>query len=84
MLTRIVRMSKMSYLNIQNRSQCSFGCALEVHFSVLTGTQEILRFFAISIAHSLRFPNVILVLKYEEPNTMESALNTWQMPQTAR
>ena len=26
MLTRIVKMSKMSYLNIQNRSQCSFGC----------------------------------------------------------
>ncbi len=31
MLTRMVRISKMSYLNIQNRSQCSFGCALEVH-----------------------------------------------------
>ena len=31
MLTRIVRMRKMSYLNIQNCSQCSFGCALEVH-----------------------------------------------------
>ena len=30
MLTRMVRISKMSYLNIQNRSQCSFGCALEV------------------------------------------------------
>ncbi len=26
MLTRMVRISKMSYLNIQNRSQCSFGC----------------------------------------------------------
>ncbi len=25
MLTRMVRISKMSYLNIQNRSQCSFG-----------------------------------------------------------
>ncbi len=31
MLTRMARISKMSYLNIQNRSQCSFGCALEVH-----------------------------------------------------
>ena len=51
MLTRIGRMSKMSYLNIQNRSHCSFGCA---------------------------------ILKYGESNTMESALNTWQMPQTAR
>ena len=27
MLTRMARISKMSYLNIQNRSQCSFGCA---------------------------------------------------------
>ncbi len=26
MLTRMVRISKMSYLNIQNRSQCSLGC----------------------------------------------------------
>ena len=34
MLTRMVRISKMSYLNIQNRSQCSFGCALEVHSSI--------------------------------------------------
>ena len=33
MLTRMVRISKMSYLNIQNRSQCSFGCALEVHLT---------------------------------------------------
>ena len=33
MLTRIGKMSKMSYLNIQNRSQCSFGCALEVHLT---------------------------------------------------
>ncbi len=33
MITRIVRMSKMSYLNIQNRSQCSIGCALEVHLT---------------------------------------------------
>ncbi len=32
MLTRIVRMSNMSYLNIQNRS---FGCALEVHIFLL-------------------------------------------------
>ncbi len=30
MLTRMVRISKMSYLNIQNCSQCSFGCALDV------------------------------------------------------
>ncbi len=55
MLTRIVRMSKMSYLNIQNRSQCS-----------------------------LRSPNVVLVLNYGVSNAMESALNIWQMPQTAR
>ncbi len=33
MLTCIVRMSKMNYLNIQNRSQCSFRCALEVHLT---------------------------------------------------
>ncbi len=65
MLTRIVRISKMSCLNIQNRSQCSFGSALEVHL-----TQ--------------RLPNVVLVLKYGESNAMESALNTCQMPQTAR
>ncbi len=37
MLTRIVRMSKMSYLNIQNRSQCSFRCALEVHYEGTEG-----------------------------------------------
>ena len=47
MLTRMVRISKMSYLNIQNRSQCS-------------------------------------LFKYGESNAMGSALNTWQMPQTAR
>ena len=33
MLARMIRISKMSYLNIQNRSQCSFGCALEVHLT---------------------------------------------------
>ena len=83
MLTHIVRMNKMSYLNIQNRSQCSFGCALEVH-SVLAGTQKILRIFATSFfLLLLRPPNVVLVLKYGESNAMESALNTCQMPQTA-
>ncbi len=33
MLTRIVRISKMSYLNIQNCYQCSLRCALEVHLT---------------------------------------------------
>ncbi len=31
MLMRIVKTSKKSNLNIKNRSQCSIGCALEVH-----------------------------------------------------
>ncbi len=30
MLTRRVRISEMNYLNIQNRSQCSFGCAIKI------------------------------------------------------
>ncbi len=33
---------------------------------------------------ALRSHNVVLVLKYGESNAMGSALNTWQMPQTAR
>ena len=33
MLMRMVKISKMSYLKIQNHSQCSFGCALEVHLT---------------------------------------------------
>ena len=33
MLTGMVRISKMSYLDIQNRSQCLLGCALEVHLT---------------------------------------------------
>ncbi len=28
-------------------------------------------------------PNVVLVLNYGESNAMGSAINTWQMPQTA-
>ncbi len=35
MLMRMAKLTKMSYLNIQNRSQCSFGCALEVHLTLL-------------------------------------------------
>ncbi len=85
MLTRIGRMSKMSYLNIQNRSQCSFGCALEVHLTPkkLAKIGSVNHELILS-TQLLRSPNVVLVLKYGESNTMESALNTWQMPQTAR
>ena len=52
-------------------------------YSFLAGTQEILKIFATSFIELLRSPNVVLVLKYGRSNAMESALNTWQMPQTA-
>ena len=43
-------------------------------YSVLAGTQEILRIFATSFSWLLRSPNVVLVLKHGESNAMGSAL----------